>query len=66
MDESIFDSVKALLGPDASYDVFDADIMIHINTVLSVLTQLGIWPAEGFMITVPDETWANLLTTTRL
>jgi len=61
MDESIFNSIKALLGPDASYDVFDADIMIHINTALSVLTQLGIGPAEGFMITGSDETWGEFL-----
>lgn len=61
MDESIFNSIKALLGPDASYDVFDPDIMIHINTALSVLTQLGIGPAEGFMITGPDETWGDFL-----
>lgn len=61
MNESIFDSIKALLGPDASYDVFDADIMIHINTALSVLTHLGIGPAEGFMITGSDETWGEFL-----
>lgn len=61
MDESIFYSIKALLGPDASYDVFDADIMIHINTALSVLTQLGIGPADGFMITGSDETWGEFL-----
>lgn len=61
MDESIFDSIKALLGPDASYEVFDTDIMIHINTALSVLTQLGIGPADGFMITGPDETWGDFI-----
>lgn len=61
MDESIFNSIKALLGPDASYDVFDPDIMIHINTALSVLTQLGIGPAEGLMITGSDETWGDFL-----
>ena len=40
MEESIFDSIKQLLGPDASYDVFDKEILIHINTSISVLTQL--------------------------
>ena len=61
MDESIFDSIKALLGPDASYDVFDQDILLHINTTLSVLTQLGLGPAEGFMVTGPDETWGEFI-----
>lgn len=61
MDESIFDSIKALLGPDASYDVFDQDIILHINSALSVLSQLGVGSAEGFMITGPDETWGEFI-----
>lgn len=63
MEESIFDSIKALLGPDASYEVFDQDILIHINTALAVLTQLGLGPSEGFMVTGPDETWSDFLGT---
>lgn len=61
MDESIFESIKALLGPDASYDVFDTDIMIHINSALSVLTQLGVGPSDGFAITGYDETWGDFI-----
>ena len=61
VEESIFKSIKALLGPDADYEVFDADILIFINTALSTLTQLGIGPAEGFRITGEDETWEDLL-----
>ncbi len=61
MEESIFESIKALLGPDASYDVFDQDILIHVNTAISVLTQLGVGPATGFMVTGPDETWKDFI-----
>lgn len=61
MEESIFESIKSLLGPDASYDVFDQDILIHINTAISVLTQLGVGPATGFMVTGPDETWQDFI-----
>lgn len=61
MNESIFESIKALLGPDASDDVFDQDILIHINSAISVLTQLGIGPARGFMVTGPDETWEDFI-----
>lgn len=61
MNESIFESIKALLGPDASYDVFDRDILIHINTAISVLTQLGVGPASGFMVTGSDETWDDFI-----
>lgn len=61
MNQSIFNSIKALLGPDADYDVFDQDILIFINSALATLTQLGIGPDEGFRITGPDETWSDLL-----
>jgi len=61
MEESIFDSIKALLGPDASYDVFDQDILIHINTAISVLTQLGVGPATGFLVTGFDEKWSDFI-----
>lgn len=61
MEESIFESIKSLLGPDASYDVFDQDILIHINTAISVLTQLGVGPATGFMVTGSDETWRDFI-----
>lgn len=61
MEESIFESIKSLLGPDASYDVFDQDILIHINTAISVLTQLGVGPATGFMVTGSDETWQDFI-----
>lgn len=61
MEESIFDSIKALLGPDASYDVFDQDILIHINSAISVLTQLGVGPANGFMLMGSDEKWSDFI-----
>ncbi len=60
MEESIFESIKALLGPDASYEVFDQDILIHINTAVSTLTQLGVGPSSG--LTVDGNTkWSQLI-----
>lgn len=61
MEESILLSVKALLGPDADYDVFDQDIVIFINSTIATLTQLGIGPSEGFEITGEEETWEDFL-----
>lgn len=58
--EKIFDSIKALLGPDAPYEVYDQDILIHINSVISVLTQLGVGPATGYLVT-KETTWADFL-----
>ena len=40
--DSILQSIKKLLGIAAEYDAFDIDITIHINSVFSILTQLGV------------------------
>lgn len=61
MEESILISIKALLGPDADYEVFDQDIVIFINSAIATLTQLGVGPSEGFEITGSDETWSDYL-----
>lgn len=52
--DSILRSIKKLLGIMDEYSVFDQDIVMHINSVFFVLTQLGVGPAEGF--TIQDET----------
>lgn len=59
--DSILKSIKKMLGPTEDYTYFDPDIMIHINSVLMILTQLGVGPKSGFFITGPDETWADYL-----
>ena len=59
--DSILDSVKKVLGVDADYHAFDVDIIMHINSALSVLTQLGIGPTQGFMVEDSTSTWAAFL-----
>jgi hypothetical protein len=61
--ESILDSTKKYLGLGADYDVFDQDIMMHINSVFVNLHQLGIGPAEGFAIENAEATWDTFLGT---
>lgn len=61
MTESILNSTKKVLGLDAGYTVFDQDVITHINTAFSTLTQLGIGPVEGFMIMDDTEVWDDLL-----
>lgn len=55
--ESILTSIKKLLGIAEDYDQFDQDVIMHINTVLMTLTQLGAGPDEGFSITDASEIW---------
>ena len=39
------------------YEHFDADIIMHINSVFMVLRQLGVGPKEGFSIHDKTATW---------
>lgn len=55
--ESILTSVKLLLGITEDYEAFDQQIIAHINSVFMILTQLGVGPPEGFMITSKIDTW---------
>jgi hypothetical protein len=54
---SILDSTKKVLGVGPTDTSFDLDIMMHVNTVFSVLNQLGIGPDAGFMIEDNTATW---------
>lgn len=58
---SILDSVKKILGMDASYTVFDLDVTLHINSVFSTLNQLGVGPDAGFMIEDNTALWDTFL-----
>lgn len=59
--ESILTSIKKMLGIPEEYTHFDPDIIMHINTVFMILTQLGVGPEEGFYIEDETSTWANFL-----
>lgn len=61
MTESILTSIKKLLGIEADYDHFNADLVMHINSVLSILTQLGVGPTNGFSITGDTEEWSDFI-----
>lgn len=61
MTDSILDSVKTMLGVPVESTDADSELMLHINSVLSNLNQLGVGPLEGFMITDSNAVWADLL-----
>lgn len=63
MEESILNSVKKILGIEPDYTVFDVDIITHINTALSDLVDVGVGPAEGFMIEDNTAVWADFIGT---
>lgn len=59
--DSILTSLKKLLGIPEEYENFDADLIIHINSVFSILTQLGVGPSEGFYIKDKTSTWNDFV-----
>lgn len=61
MEESILDSVKLSLGIPAEYEHFDQQIMLHLNTVMAILPQLGVGPEEGFFVQDDSTTWGDLI-----
>lgn len=59
--DSILTSVKKMLGITEEYDNFDPELVIYINSVFTVLFQLGVGPDEQFHITGKKEVWTDFL-----
>lgn len=55
--DSILNSIKKLCGISEEDDSFDVDIIIHINSALMILNEIGIGPDGGYYIESADETW---------
>lgn len=56
----ILESVKLMLGIQNEYTPFDQQILLHINSVFTILNQLGVGPKVPF---VADSTslWSDFL-----
>lgn len=61
MKDSILLSVKKMLGLTEEYEAFDLDIITHINSVFTILTQIGVGPSNGFMIEDKTAIWTNFI-----
>jgi len=58
---SILETIRKMIGPSVTYDVFDTDLIIHINSAFSRLCQLGVGPEIPFRITGTEETWDEFI-----
>ena len=59
--ESILTSIKKSLGIGAEYTHFDDILVFHINSVFSILTQLGVGPSKGFSISDSSAAWDDYI-----
>lgn len=60
MEASILTSTKKILGIPNEYEVYDDDIVTHINSTFSIVNQLGVGPEEGFFIEDAGAEWDDL------
>lgn len=59
--QEILSDIKHLMGiSEDAESYFDEDLIIHIASVLTILTQLGIGPSQGFFFT-GTETWNDFI-----
>lgn len=60
--ESILTSIKKMLGYEEDDTGYDDEIIMHINSVLMDLQQLGVGPSAGFEIEDDTATWEDFIT----
>ena len=61
MDDSILNTIKKMLGISTEDTSFDTDIITDINSVFSILAQLGVGPDEGFVIVDKTSKWSDFI-----
>lgn len=59
--DSILETIKKMLGLAKDFTAFDTDIIVHINSAMMVLNQLGVGPSKPFSIKNYSETWDDFL-----
>ena len=59
--DSILTTIKKLLGIDETDTSFDVDIIVHINSVIPALSQMGIGPKNGFIVLSNSEKWSDYI-----
>lgn len=57
--DSILSSIKKLLGIAEEHEQFDLDIIIHINSVFMILSQLGLEEFDRATISSKDDKWSD-------
>lgn len=58
--KSILGSVRKMIGGIAEDEgPFDQDLIIHINSVFTIVNQLGVGPKEPYSIVDDSEEWSD-------
>ncbi len=65
MKDSILEDAKKMLGIEMDYKAFDAELLLHINSIFVILNQLGIGPPSGFIVEDEESNWVDFTGPTR-
>ena len=58
--ENILATVKKLIGVHEDYDVFDDQLLIHINTAIHSVAQIGVESAEKKWVDANSD-WSDII-----
>lgn len=61
MSNSILNEIKKLLGITEEYTHYDTDIIIHINSVFSILEDFGVCKVPNYHITGSGNKWDEVV-----
>lgn len=61
VNESVLNTIKKCLDVDPDNKDFDADILLHINSVLTIMKRLGIIPKTSKRISDDSVTWSQFI-----
>lgn len=61
MSDSVLSSTKQMLGISPEDTSFDVNVIMSINTALTILMDLGLTEVEDQIVTDDDMTWDELL-----
>ena len=66
MEDSILNSIKKLIGLDSEDTSFDTDLIMHINSAIDVLRQLGVASDSTFYVEDDGAAWGDYLPSVEL
>lgn len=61
MTDSILDTMKNMLGIPLDEEVFDTELLVHINSLIFSLQQVGVGPTPLFVVESSGESWDEYL-----
>lgn len=64
MENSILNSIKKSIGIMPECTSFDDSLIMHINSVFMILSQVGVGPPKGFIINDATAEWSDFVSPT--